>query len=89
MRALFPWNEANKMANLTLSIDDDLLRKARIRALEEGTSVNAVVRDFLAKFADDERGQRGLQPFLDVARRSSASSGEGGRQWTRDSLYDR
>lgn len=77
------------MANLTLSIDDDLLRRARIRALEEGTSVNAVVRDFLAKFADDERSQRGLQVFLEVARRSSATSGESGRRWTRDSLYDR
>jgi plasmid stability protein len=81
--------DGEKMANLTLNIDDDLLRKARIRALEEGTSVNAAVRDFLARFADDERSARGLESFLEVARRSSASSGESGRRWTRDSLYDR
>jgi plasmid stability protein len=81
--------EEDRVANLTLNIDDDLLRKARIRALEQGTSVNAVVRDFLARFADDERGSRGLRSFLEVARESSASSGASGRQWTRDSLYDR
>jgi plasmid stability protein len=77
------------MARLTLNIDDDLLRRARVRALGEGTSVNAAVRDFLARFADDERSARGLESFLEVARRSTAFSGESGRRWTRDSLYDR
>jgi hypothetical protein len=51
--------------------------------------VNAVVRDFLARFADDERGARGLRAFLELARESTASSETSGRQWTRDSLYDR
>lgn len=77
------------MAKLTLDIDDDVLRKARSRALEEGTSVNAVVRDFLARFADDDRVDRGLPAFLELARESAASSETSGRQWTRDSLYDR
>lgn len=35
------------MANLTLKIDEEMLRRARIRALEHGTSVNAVVREFI------------------------------------------
>ena len=35
------------MTNVTLAIDDDLLRRARVQAIEEGTSVNEVVRDFL------------------------------------------
>ncbi len=39
------------MANLTLTIDDDVLRRPRIRALERDTSVNAVVREFLASYA--------------------------------------
>ncbi len=33
------------MANLTIVIEGDTLKRARMRALEEGTSVNAVVRD--------------------------------------------
>ena len=35
------------MANLTITIDDELLRRARLRALEQGTSVNALLRDYL------------------------------------------
>ena len=43
------------MAKLTLVIDDDLLQRARRRALEQGTSVKAVVREMLANYADDDR----------------------------------
>ncbi len=39
------------MKNITLKIDDETYQKARIRAAESGTSVSAVVRDFLAEFA--------------------------------------
>lgn len=35
------------MTNLTLTIDETQLRKARIVALERGTSVNALVREFI------------------------------------------
>jgi hypothetical protein len=35
------------MTNLTVSVEDDVLRQARIRALELGTSVNALVRSYL------------------------------------------
>jgi hypothetical protein len=33
------------MVTLTIAVDEQMLKKARIRALEEGTSVNAVLRD--------------------------------------------
>ena len=35
------------MKNITLRVDDATYRKARIRAAEQGTSVSAMVRDFL------------------------------------------
>jgi predicted HicB family RNase H-like nuclease len=41
------------MGNLTLTIDDDLLRRARIRALEQGTSVNSLVREYLRHVAGE------------------------------------
>jgi len=44
------------MSNLTISVDDELIRQARIRAIEQGTSVSAKVREFLAQYA------RGDQP---------------------------
>jgi len=47
------------VANLTLTIDEDLLRRARIRALEQGTSVNARVRKYLEQLYDPRaRGGR-------------------------------
>lgn len=42
------------MKNITVSIDDDLHRRARIRAAERDTSLSALVRDFLVQFAGGE-----------------------------------
>ena len=73
--------------NLTITVDDEVLRRARIRALTQGTSVNAVLRDFLESYAgsDVEAGARARLAAL--ARESGASSGPGGRSWTRDDVY--
>lgn len=39
------------MANLTLVVDEALIKAARMRAIAEGTSVSALVRDFLQAYA--------------------------------------
>ncbi|MCP4664068.1 MAG: hypothetical protein GY856_52460 [bacterium] len=76
------------MANLTIAVDDELLKRARIRALEQGSSVNALLREFLTAFADPsatrKRAIRSLQSLAD-----RAESGSGGRSWTRDELHER
>ena len=76
------------MANLTITIDDKLLRKARIRAAELGTSVNAVLRRYMEEWTglEDER-RRAIEKFVEASKRSRASST--GRRWTRDELYER
>ena len=77
------------MANLTLVIDDDTLRRARIRALEEGTSVNAVVRAYLERFADEhERALGGRRRVVEIARSRAAGTAGSPRTWTRDEVYD-
>jgi predicted HicB family RNase H-like nuclease len=38
------------MTNLTISIDGQILKKARMRALEEGISINALLREYLEKY---------------------------------------
>lgn len=76
------------VANLTLSIDDDLLRRARIRALERETSVNAAVREFLEQYAGAP-DRNPADEFLDFTETHTVSSGPSGRTWTRESLYDR
>lgn len=42
------------MKNITVSIDEETHRRARIRAAERGTSVSAAVREFLIAFAGGE-----------------------------------
>ena len=38
--------------NLTITVDPKVLKRARVRAIEEDTSVSAVLRDQLATYAD-------------------------------------
>ncbi len=76
------------MANLTLTIDAETLKRARIKAIEEGTSVNQRVREYLSHYAGTDPGRGAVEDFLRFAREASASSGEGGRVWTREDLYE-
>ena len=76
------------MTNLTIAIDEVVVRKARIRAISEGTSVSARVRDFLAEYAqENDRQQAAAQAFITAARRSKANSE--GAQWSREDAHDR
>ncbi|MDO5290155.1 MAG: DUF6364 family protein [Pseudomonadota bacterium] len=76
------------MTNLTISLDEDIIRKARVRAIQEGTSVSAKVREFLARYAQhsDEQAQAG-QALLQAARTSRANSQ--GARWSRADAYER
>lgn len=76
------------MGNLTIAIDEESLKKARIRALQEGTSVNALLREFLDSYAGVRREQKEAAGRV-VALSSSSKSRRGGRTWTRDSLHER
>ena len=76
--------------NLTLSIDEETLKRARMRAVTEDTSVNAVVRDFLATYASGWQERReAMDRILTLALNSTAGSGPEGRTWTREDTYDR
>lgn len=77
------------VANLTLQIDDEVLRRARIRALEQGTSVNALVRQYLGALAGADAALAARRQVLDLAQTCQAASGPSGRTWTRDELHDR
>ncbi|HET7026096.1 MAG TPA: hypothetical protein VFI28_00235 [Candidatus Limnocylindrales bacterium] len=77
------------MANLTISIDDQLLRRARVRAAERGESVNAAIAAYVEQYAGPNPAADALAGFLDLAASTAAGSGAGGREWTRDELHDR
>jgi len=42
------------MRNVTLSVPDDVYRAARIRAAERGSSVSALVAEYLRSLSDQE-----------------------------------
>ena len=69
------------MANLTITIDETLLREARVRAVREGTSVNAVLRDYLQGYAREHEANARLADGFDAAwKRLSAGATAGARR---------
>lgn len=76
------------MTNLTLSIDEQLVKKARIKAIEEGTSLSAKVREMLAQYVQSaDKKQQAGQSILVAAARSQANLA--GATWSRDELHER
>ena len=76
------------MAKVTLTVDDEVLRRARIRALEQGTSVNALVRAYLEAVAGGPTTGKAVVAFLERVDRAGASSADNGRRWVREDLYE-
>ncbi|MEO8810080.1 MAG: DUF6364 family protein [Rhodanobacter sp.] len=75
------------MANLTLSLDDEILQKAREAALREHTSVNALVRDYLTGYVDAKsRRLEAIDAIDKLARRNKSRSTE---RWSRNELHPR
>jgi hypothetical protein len=74
--------------NLTLTVDADVLTAARKAALDRDTSVNQMVRDYLAQVArnkgERESAREDLKTFF---RTHSVTIGK--RTWTRDDLHER
>jgi Arc/MetJ family transcription regulator len=77
------------MANLTITIDDDLLKRARLRALERNTSVNALLREYLEAFAGDGSAIAARRRIAAIARGATSGSGGKGRSWSRDEIHER
>lgn len=76
------------MKNITVSIEDELHRRARVRAAELDTSLSAVVREFLIEFAggetDFERRKRLQDETL-----ASIKAFRAGKRLTREQVHDR
>jgi plasmid stability protein len=77
------------MANLTITVDEETVKRARIRALEEGTSVNALLRNYLEEYSGVRREKmEAWREIQELARNSRMSSGGKGLP-KREELYDR
>jgi hypothetical protein len=76
------------MTNLMITVDDEVLKRARMRALQENTSVNALLRDTLEAYAGVKAEREStVTDLLRLAR--EAQAGSAGRRWTREEVYER
>jgi hypothetical protein len=76
------------MKNITLSVDENVLATVRRLAAERDSTVNGLVRDYLANLAAHEG--RASRARARLRRLSARSQGRLGRKsWSRDDLHDR
>lgn len=73
--------------NVTLSIEDDVMREARRRAEAMGTSVNQIVRDYLAQFAGLADPTALAREFEQLSRVAKGNSR--GWKFNREELHER
>ena len=82
------WAMVKTRRNVTLVIEEGLLLAARRVALDRSTSVNRLVREYLAALVEEPSRR-----LLSRARLKRAFEtglvGVGDRKWSRDDLHDR
>lgn len=76
------------MRNITVSIHDELYRRARVRAAELDTSVSAVVREFLSGFAG-EGTEYDRRKRLEVETLKSIEAFRGADRLGREEVHER
>ena len=76
------------MKNITLAVEDEVLTEVRKYAAARGTTVNALVRDYLGGIARSESSaKRAREELLKLAEESTLDLGTW--KWNREELYDR
>jgi plasmid stability protein len=88
------------MSNLTISVDDELIKQARVRAIQQGTSLSAKVREFLQQYVNetddvqqkrrDEATTRLMAAIDSAATQANPPSADTGapRRTLREELYE-
>ena len=76
------------MKNITVVVDDEVYRDARIAAAERGTSVSALVRDYLRTLAkhDDPQAQAANALFEAMDKASGLRAAD---RLSRDAAHER
>lgn len=74
------------MKNITLAIDEETLAAGRAYAEQHQTTLNALVRDLLAKTVHTDRRATAAEMFRLM---DDAPGRSQGTAWTRDSLHAR
>ena len=73
--------------NLTLSVDERIVRKARRAAESMGMSLNQVVRRFLEELAGSQSAEREIAELRELSARSGGRSR--GWRFNREEIHER
>jgi len=74
------------MANLTLSVPDDLLEKARRKAVMDGKSLNSLIRKFLEDYVErKEMIQKSVEKLMKLTEECAREI----EKWNKEDLYER
>jgi hypothetical protein len=71
--------------NITLSVDEQVVARARAKAEALGKSLNQVIRDYLQKLAGGDDPERSIEEF----NRLSGQGDSRGWKFNRDEIHDR
>ena len=71
--------------NITLSIDEQTVKRAREKLQAVGRSVNEEIREHLAHVAGDDDLERAIEDFR---RRAGQGKPDNDWKWNRDEIYE-
>lgn len=74
--------------NITLSIDEEIVKKVRKIAIDKDTTLTAMVRDYLTSLAKSDAATRKAHADQLMATFERVSRDMGPRTWTREDLYE-
>lgn len=75
------------MVNLTITVDPETLRRARVRALSRHESVNSYLAEALRRYADEPPTREVFAELAGLADAHRAGSEGRGTTWRRDDLH--
>jgi hypothetical protein len=73
--------------NVTVQLDEDVIRRAKVLAAKRGTSVSGLVAAEIGRLvAEDERYE---EAWRRARKAMGEAAGRGGRRWDRGELHER
>jgi hypothetical protein len=78
-----------EVSNITLSVDDDTIKKVRKIAIDKNTTLTAMVRDYLTSVAarDTQEKNEAIKKLRKSFKKFSRDIGQ--RKWSREDLHER
>ncbi len=76
------------MTNITLSIDDEIIKKVKKIAIDKNSTMTAMIREYLQSIANRESPERERKIALLEKSFKNLERDMEKRAWSRDDLYD-